>query len=179
MPFAYNQILLTRTPISVGGGRLLVNNSGLAYYSEITGLGAAQTGALTGAFYPLNQNPASYVTGSVVRPSETGLFYPTYNPSGFINEIPSDVVRTTGTQNISGAKVFNGGALEITEDPFVFIRNSDGSMCFSSEESTLFDFTGSQSICVKRGCSSPCLPFSFMISVASSLFACPTGDDLD
>jgi hypothetical protein len=58
--------------------------------------GSANTGELTGAFYPLNSNPNSYVTGTVVRPSETGsfitqsqtgAFYPASNPSGYITGV--------------------------------------------------------------------------------------------
>jgi hypothetical protein len=74
--------------------------------------GSANTGELTGAFYPLNSNPNGYVTGSVVRPSETGsfitqsqtgAFYPASNPSGFItgvdlsNYVTGDVVRPSET----------------------------------------------------------------------------------
>lgn len=34
----------------------------------------SETGSYTGAFYPLFSNPNSYVTGSVIRPSDTGIF---------------------------------------------------------------------------------------------------------
>lgn len=36
--------------------------------------GAANTGELVNVFYPLNSNPSGYVTGQIVRPSETGAF---------------------------------------------------------------------------------------------------------
>jgi hypothetical protein len=37
-------------------------------------LGHNETGNLTNWFYPRNENPAGYLTGSVVRPSDTGIF---------------------------------------------------------------------------------------------------------
>ena len=69
------------------------------------------SGTLTGNYYPRN-NPSgfitgvdlsNYVTGSVVRPSETGAFYPRSNPSGFItgvdlsNYVTGSVVRPSET----------------------------------------------------------------------------------
>lgn len=52
---------------------------------------SSQTGQLTGAFYPLSSNPAAYVQGAVVRPSNTGQF-----------------VDTSSVQTISGNKYFSG-----------------------------------------------------------------------
>ena len=63
---------------------------------------------------------SGYVTGSVVRPSETGAFYAASNPSGFItgvdlsfsgnyytkNESESRYVNTTGAETIFGDKTF-------------------------------------------------------------------------
>ena len=87
------------------GNFILTSQTGQFYASSnpsgyITGFNsgsyvlAAQTGSLTGAFYPLGSNPSGYVTGLVVRPtdtgsfvttSQTGVFYPTSNPSGYID----------------------------------------------------------------------------------------------
>jgi hypothetical protein len=64
---------------------------------------------------------SGYVTGEVVRPSETGAFYAASNPSGFItgvdlsfsgnyytkNESESRYVNTTGTETILGDKTFH------------------------------------------------------------------------
>jgi hypothetical protein len=64
---------------------------------------------------------SGYVTGSVVRPSETGAFYAANNPSGFItgvdlsfsgnyytkSESESRYVNTTGTETILGDKTFH------------------------------------------------------------------------
>jgi hypothetical protein len=49
-----------------------------------------------------------YVTGSVVRPDQTGAFYPTSNPSGFISTGNADLrfVNVTGDETISGEKTF-------------------------------------------------------------------------
>lgn len=92
--------------------RPTVNGTGVLLSGEAAG--AANTGELTGAFYPLNSNPSgyitgvdlsAYVTGSVVRPSETGsfittlqtgAFYPSSNPSGFITGVDLSSYVTTG-----------------------------------------------------------------------------------
>lgn len=55
---------------------------------------SSQTGQLTGTFYPYSANPAAYVQGAVVRPSNTGIF-----------------IDTSSIQTISGQKNFNSGIL--------------------------------------------------------------------
>lgn len=89
--------------------RPTVNGTGVMLSGESLGV---NTGELTGAFYPLNSNPSNYVTGSVVRPSETGsfitssqtgAFYPTSNPSGYITGIDlSSYTTITYVTGISG-----------------------------------------------------------------------------
>ena len=103
--------------------RPTVNGTGVLLNGEAAG--AANTGELTGAFYPLNSNPSgyitgvdlsAYVTGSVVRPSETGsfittsqtgAFYPSSNPSGFITGVDLSAYVTTGQtgQFVTGSVV--------------------------------------------------------------------------
>lgn len=103
--------------------RPTVNGTGVLLSGE--GAGAADTGSLTGVFYPLNSNPSgyitgvdlsAYVTGSVVRPSETGnfitvsqtgAFYPISNPSGFITGVDLSSYVTTGQtgQFVTGSVV--------------------------------------------------------------------------
>jgi hypothetical protein len=103
--------------------RPTVNGTGVLLSGE--GAGAANTGSLTGVFYPLNSNPSgyitgvdlsAYVTGSVVRPSETGnfitvsqtgAFYPISNPSGFITGVDLSSYVTTGQtgQFVTGSVV--------------------------------------------------------------------------
>lgn len=74
------------------------NPSGFATGVDVSNLVLkSETGAYTGFFYPLGANPSGYVTGNVVRPTETGAFLTT---------LPNDIVRTTGDQNISGDKHF-------------------------------------------------------------------------
>ena len=74
------------------------NPSGFATGVDVSNLVLkSETGAYTGLFYPLGANPSGYVTGNVVRPTETGAFLTT---------LPSDIVRTNGDQNISGDKNF-------------------------------------------------------------------------
>ena len=90
--------------------RPTINGTGVLLSGEA--VSAANTGSLTGVFYPLNANPSGYITGSVVRPSETGVFvttgstgafittgqtgrfYPTSNPSGYVT---GSVVRPSET----------------------------------------------------------------------------------
>ena len=89
--------------------RPTVNGTGVMLSGESLGV---NTGELTGAFYPLNSNPSNYVTGSVVRPSETGsfitssqtgAFYPTSNPSGYITGVDlSNYATIPYTTGISG-----------------------------------------------------------------------------
>lgn len=103
--------------------RPTVNGTGVLLSGEAAG--AANTGELTGVFYPLNSNPSgyitgvdlsAYVTGSVVRPSETGsfittsqtgAFYPSSNPSGFITGVDLSSYVTTGQtgQFVTGSVV--------------------------------------------------------------------------
>jgi len=66
-------------------------------------------GGSANQYYHLNSGQyVNLVTGDVIRPSQTGQFYPLSNPSGFITGI-SNIVYTTGDQNISGAKTFLTG----------------------------------------------------------------------
>jgi hypothetical protein len=99
---------------------------GYATTSYVTGV----SGFLQTQITTLNSRTGSYVTGSVVRPSETGIFitqsqtgqfYPSSNPSGFItgvdlsfsgnyytkSESESRYVNTTGTETILGDKTFH------------------------------------------------------------------------
>ena len=91
-------------------------------------IGYATTSYVTGAsgflqtqITTLNSRTGSYVTGSVIRPSDTGVFYPRSNPSGFItgvdlsfsgnyytkSESESRYVNTTGIETILGDKTFS------------------------------------------------------------------------
>ena len=108
--------------------------SGFAATAPHNALNGIQ-GGLSGQYYHLSLDQYNnIVTGSVVRPSETGQFYPTSNPSGFItgvdlsnyatipyttgisgnlqtqinstNQILSTAVFITGNQDISGLKDF-------------------------------------------------------------------------
>ena len=64
---------------------------------------ASQTGSYTGSFYPLSSNPSNYVTGSVIRPADTGAFYPASNPSGFATGIDvSNFVLKSETGSYNG-----------------------------------------------------------------------------
>ena len=87
-----------------------VDLSSYATIAFVTGI----SGYLQPQIANLNNQTGYYVTGSVVRPSETGVFitqsqtgqfYPISNPSGFITGI-NNIVYTTGNQDISGLKDF-------------------------------------------------------------------------
>lgn len=110
-----DSVLLTNRHLSSSGGgvQLSWGDDGTNLYGVWNHTGVATSGShivnysvVTGYSYPRGSNPSGYVTGSVVRPSDTGAFYPTTNPSGYIFSIPSDVVRTTGAQTVSGVKTF-------------------------------------------------------------------------
>jgi hypothetical protein len=66
-------------------------------------------GGSANQYYHLNSGQyVNLVTGDVVRPSQTGAFYASSNPSGYITGI-SNIVYTTGNQTISGVKTFATG----------------------------------------------------------------------
>ena len=72
----------------------------LSFYYVATGdltgyVNQNQTGYLSGTFYPYSANPAGYVQGAVVRPSNTG---------NFVDK--ASAVLITGDQNVSGIKNF-------------------------------------------------------------------------
>lgn len=96
--------------------RPTVNGTGVLLSGE--GAGAANTGSLTGVFYPLNSNPSGYitgvdlssyvttgqtgqfVTGSVVRPSETGNFITTGQTGQFVWTGATGSFVTTGQTGV-------------------------------------------------------------------------------
>jgi hypothetical protein len=113
--------------------RPTVNGTGVLLSGEAAG--AANTGSLTGVFYPLNSNPSGYITGvdlssyvttgqtgqfitgSVVRPSETGNFVTTSQTGQFVatgstgaflitGAADGRYVSLTGNQDVSGLKDF-------------------------------------------------------------------------
>lgn len=71
------------------GGFLTTGQSGQFYSSANPSgyLRPADTGIISNSFYPLNSNPAGYLTGStggVVNVNQTGQFYAASNPNGYI-----------------------------------------------------------------------------------------------
>lgn len=93
--------------VSRAGQTITVSGPDLSSYAT-----DADVAALDGRVDTLEGQTGSFVTtaqtGNFVSTAQTGQFYPAANPSGFINAIPSDVVRTTGNQTISGTKIFAG-----------------------------------------------------------------------
>lgn len=92
----------------------------------------ANTGEWNEAYSWGDHELAGYVTGSVIRPSDTGAFYPAFNPSGFITGVDlsayvtGDVVRPeeTGIFYASGSigiDDVNGlsGALSAKQDELI------------------------------------------------------------
>ena len=68
-------------------------------------------GGETNEYYHLNSDEYSnLVTGEVIRPNQTGQFYPTSNPSGFITGI-NNIVYTSGNQNIGDIKTFTNNII--------------------------------------------------------------------
>ena len=72
-----------------------------SYYvatGDLTGyVNKSQTGYLSGTFYPYSANPAGYVQGAVVRPSNTG---------NFVDKTSSQVI--SGEKNFKGVVLFDG-----------------------------------------------------------------------
>ena len=123
----------------------------------------------TGYFYPLNANPSGYVTGSVVRPSETGSFvvtgqtgnfitssqtgrfYPVSNPSGYVT---GSVVRPSET----GAFVTTGstgnfvtGSVVRPSETGLFITTSQTGSFITTSQTGIFVTTGSTGVFVTTG----------------------------
>ena len=84
---SFNQIRLTNNIINASGGILSVGGQNVVYQtqtgnfittSQTGSFGGANTGQLTGTFYPLSSNPAGYATTSLlnsyVQVSQTGSF---------------------------------------------------------------------------------------------------------
>ena len=153
--------------------RPTVNGTGVLLSGEAAG--AANTGELTGVFYPLNSNPSgyitgvdlssyattvyvtgisghlqtqitslndqtgNYVTGNVVRPSETGVFittgqtgqfYPISNPSGFlVSGSPVDLVHLYA-KNDEGSTIYRGQPVFINDangtNPLIKLASNTG-----------------------------------------------------
>jgi hypothetical protein len=78
--------------------RPTVNGTGVLLVGEG---GAASTGALTGAFYPLNANPSGYLTGvdlsNYVTKSSTGVFVTTGQTGNFITTSQTGQFVSTGS----------------------------------------------------------------------------------
>ena len=74
-------------------------------FTDISGDFSGPSGYLQDQISGLNSLTGSYITGNVVRPSDTGVFYPTSNPSGYItgvdlnNYATGAVVRPSETGN--------------------------------------------------------------------------------
>jgi hypothetical protein len=104
----------------VGNPSQFITNASLIGYATTSYVTGA-SGFLQTQITTLNSQTGSYVTGSVIRPSDTGAFYPRSNPSGFItgvdlsfsgnyytkSESESRYVNTTGTETILGDKTFH------------------------------------------------------------------------
>jgi hypothetical protein len=93
-PITLNQGIINHSTTHISGG------SDELLHSALGGL----NGGTSGQFYHLtSQEYSNLVTGQVIRPSDTGLFYASSNPSGFItgvdlsNYVTGDVVRPNET----------------------------------------------------------------------------------
>jgi hypothetical protein len=115
------------------------------------------TGIDSSLFYPTS-NPSgfitgvdltAYVTGDVVRPSDTGQFYPTSNPSGYITGVDltayvtGEYVNITGNETISGQKTFvntlNVSGIHYESFP-TSPTHQEGLVFYSNEKKTLSFF---------------------------------------
>ena len=149
---------LTSDVIIAGGGSVSVSQSG----QTISIFGDSPTGS----YYPLNSNPSGYLTSSSLNlyalqsalnatgtglqgqlnilNGQSGSWYPKTNPSGYLSSIPSDVVRTSGNQTISGNKTFANEAFFPSGASGVFY--GDGSHLSGVGASNAVLLTGNQTI---------------------------------
>lgn len=113
------------------------------------------SGILTGSFYPLNSNPSGYLTGQVVRPSNTGnlvdttalalqtnsilsqvsgLYYPKSNPSGYLTKTSGDSIYVSlGPTVNTGQLIFDdsvdaGYAIYFIPNKFFALRGTGNSV---------------------------------------------------
>lgn len=134
-----------------------LNATGASLQGQIATLSAATGGYLTASSltpYALASNLAA--TGAGLQSQISSLAAAT---GGYLTAIPSDVVRTTGAQEINGSKSFvydfgfsvtrQGDAFplfNVTDDGFTFIRDYQGYTVFSSEEHLLRDSNNASSV---------------------------------
>ena len=143
-----------------------LNSSLSSYYPSsnpsgfITGINTSNfiTTSQTGLFYP-NSNPSGFITGLntgnfVTTSSAAFIVRPTVNGTGVLLSgeasavvLPSGLVYTTGTQNISGSKLFyntilSSGIGTVTSDPFsVYTSNTEQMRIFANGNVAYNDFT--------------------------------------
>ena len=112
-----------------------VNLSSYATTGYVTGV----SGYLQNQISNLNNATGSYVTGSVVRPSETGVFittgqtgqfYPTSNPSGFLTSgSPIEIIQLYA-KNDQGTTIYKGQAVYINgangTNPLIQLASNTG-----------------------------------------------------
>lgn len=84
-----------------------VDLSNYTTISYVTGI----SGGLQSQITSLQSSTGTYVTGQVIRPSQTGAFYPVTNPSGYITGVDlspySTVVQLTGTSGYLQSQISN------------------------------------------------------------------------
>lgn len=112
-----------------------------------TGYVTGVSGYLQGQITSLNNQTGSYVTGSVVRPSETGVFittgqtgqfYPVSNPSGFlVSGSPVDLIHLYA-KNDQGSTIYKGQP--------VYINSANGSNPLIQLASNTGESTSSKTI---------------------------------
>ncbi len=117
-----------------------LNSTGFNLQGQIDTI-TTWTGFSTGLYYPRSTNPSGYVTGSVVRPSETGnfitagqtgAFYAATNPNNYITYAQVGGVQTI---NVSGLPV--SGALTYTGAGNVTITRSGQTIIWSGDTGSL------------------------------------------
>jgi hypothetical protein len=119
-----------------GGSSYINIGNGEAYPASnpsgfITGVNLSNyvTTSQTGNFITNSQ------TGNFITNSQTGQFYPASNPSGFttgVPALPTNLVYTTGDQNISGklTSYFSNGNIQIPLgfSNYAYVRNLDSAL---------------------------------------------------
>jgi len=111
------------------------NGINIVYLSGVSGellhntFGGLQGGAANQYYHLSSGQYFNLTTGSVVRPNETGVFYPTSNPSGFITGVDlslyvtGSVVRPSDTGNF--ITIFQTGAFYPRSNPSGYITGVD------------------------------------------------------
>lgn len=125
----------------LGGASQNIVATGNFNNSDHNSLGNIQGGSSDNYYHLTSGQYANLVTGQVIRPSDTGIFYTIDNPSGYISTGDADnrFVNITGEENISGSKTFTDivNVNQINFNTLYTGVQTEGALYWNNTEGTL------------------------------------------